>query len=151
LVGQIKTLRKDLALLDEGVVTKGRALLQKRQTHCHLQQLNDAVLQLKRIVDGVAYCQSLADQGEAEKALAEIDANELLMAGERNRVSADETLTHVRLRDIRAAAASQWVASDLTILRFRIGKVFETQVHSLLIEDLRRHVRSISTQEVFRR
>lgn len=73
------------------------------------------------------------------------------MAGERNGVSADETLTHVRLRDIRGAAASQWVASDLTILRFRIVKVFETQVHSLLIEDLRRHVRSISTQEVLRR
>lgn len=54
----------------------------------------------------------------------------------------------IRLGDLRGATLLQGVAGDLTILRCRIGKVFEAQLHSLLIEDLRRHVQSITTEEV---
>jgi vacuolar protein sorting-associated protein 54 len=40
------------------------------------------------------------------------------------------------------------VAKDLISLRFRIGKVFEDKVHMVLIDDLRRHVRSVETEEL---
>ena len=133
------------------MVTKGLELLQQRQRRHSLQQLNDAVLQLKQVVDEVAYCKLLVDEGEVEKALAKIDAIELLMAGERDEPSGVGTLPHIQLRDMRGAAALQGVASDLTILRLRIGNVFESKVHSLLIGDLRRHVQSVSTQEVLLR
>ncbi|KND92285.1 Vacuolar protein sorting-associated protein 54, chloroplastic [Tolypocladium ophioglossoides CBS 100239] len=150
-VEKIQILRKDLASLDEDVVMKGLQLLQKRQKSHNLQQMSDAVLQLKRIVDGVAYCELLVDEGEVEKALAEIDAIELLMAGERDETLGDETSTHFQLRDVRGATALQGLASDLTILRFRIGKVFESKVHNVLIGDLRRHAQSVSTREVLLR
>ncbi|KAL7619654.1 hypothetical protein AAE478_010195 [Parahypoxylon ruwenzoriense] len=146
-VEKIKTLREDLASLDKDMVT----VLELLQIRHNLQQMNDAVMQLKRVVDGVAYCESLVDEGKLETALAEIDAIELLMAGERGETFGDETSTHMQLLDMRWAAALQGVVGDLTILRSRIGKVFESKVHSLLIGDLRRHVQSVSTQEVLLR
>jgi vacuolar protein sorting-associated protein 54 len=42
LVQNIKTLRKDLALLDEGMVTGGLKLLQKQRVRHNLQQMQDA-------------------------------------------------------------------------------------------------------------
>lgn len=69
------------------------------------------------------------------------------MAGERHEASRDR-MTHVQLRDIRGVKALQAVVSDLAILRSRIGKVFEARVHALCIEDLRRHVQSVSLRDV---
>ncbi|KAM5341815.1 hypothetical protein ACJ41O_014846 [Fusarium nematophilum] len=147
-VEKIAALLRDLTSLDKDVVTKGLELSQKRRVRHNLQQIHDAVLQLKHIVDGVACCESLVDQGEIERALVEIGVIELLMAGERHERSEDKTLAHIQLRDIRGAVALQGVVRDLTILRSRIGKVFESRVHTLLIGDLRRHVQSVSAQEV---
>jgi vacuolar protein sorting-associated protein 54 len=148
---KIKMLRRDLSSLEMNVVNKGLELLQKQQKHHNLQQMTDSVLQLKRIVDGIAFCESLIDEREVEKALAEIDAIELLMVGERDETLGDETLKHIQLRDLRGAVALRGVASDLSILRSRIGKVFESKVHNLLIRDLRRHVQSVSIQNVLPR
>lgn len=150
-VEEIRALRGDLTSLDKDVVTKGLELLQKKRIRHNLEQLSDTVLQLKHIVDRVAHSESLIDKGEVERALVEIDAIKLLMAGERDETFSDEPSTHMQLRDIRAAAASQGVVSDMAILRSRIGKVFESKVHGLLIGDLRRHVQSVSTQQVLLR
>lgn len=150
-VEHISSLRKDLGLLNDGMVTDGLQLLQKQRRHHNLQQMHDAVQQLKRVVDAVGYSESLVDKGDVEKALTEIDAIELLMSGERDELSGTTASPKIRLRDLRGATLLQSVAGDLTILRCRIGKVFEDQVHSLLIDDLRRHVQSISTEEVLSR
>ncbi|KAJ2977987.1 hypothetical protein NUW58_g7638 [Xylaria curta] len=109
LVKNVKTLRKDLVSLDEGMITG------------------------------------------AGKALSEIEAVELLMAGVRDETSGDKALLNSQLQDLRGTTLLQGVASDLTILRFRTGEVFAAQLHSLLIEDLRRHIQSISIQEVLSR
>ncbi|KAG5661366.1 hypothetical protein KAF25_005488, partial [Fusarium avenaceum] len=123
-VEKVAELRKDLASLDKDV--------------------------LKHVVDGVARCKLLVDDGDVEKALEEIDAVELLMAGERAETS-EEEIAHLQLRDIRGAAALQGMINELRLLRSRIGKVFEHRVHALLIGDLRRHVQSISTEKVLLR
>jgi len=87
----------------------------------------NAILQeLSWYIDTVAHSESLIDKGEAEKPLVEIDTIELLM-GEMSR--------HIQLRDLRGATALQAVVSDLTILRSRIGKVFESKIHDILIGD----------------
>ncbi|KAI3331812.1 putative GARP complex component [Xylariaceae sp. AK1471] len=151
LVEHISSLRKDLGLLNDGMITDGLQLLQKQRRHQNMQQMHDAVQQLKRVVDAVGYSESLVDKGDVEKALTEIDAIELLMSGERDEISGPTALPKIQLRDLRGATLLQSVAGDLTILRCRIGKVFEAQVHSLLIDDLRRHVQSISTEEVLSR
>ncbi|KAI0540049.1 putative GARP complex component [Xylaria digitata] len=128
-VEHISSLRKDLGLLNDSMVTGGLQLLQKQRRHHNLQQMHDAVQQLKRVVDAVGYSESLVDKGDVEKALTEIDAIELLMSGERDEISGT------------TASPKSGFGTH----------VFEAQVHSLLIDDLRWHVQSISAEEVLSR
>ncbi|GJD04834.1 vacuolar protein sorting-associated protein [Colletotrichum higginsianum] len=151
LVEKAAALRQDLTPLDKDVVAKGLELTRKRQESHNVQQIHDAVLQLKRIVDGVVCYESLVNEGRLEKALAEMNVIESVMAGKRSDNLEDESLTYIQLRDLRGATALQGVASDLTILRYRIGKLFESKVHNHLIGDLRRHVQSVSAEEVILR
>lgn len=71
-VAQIRAPRKELALLDEDVVTGCIELLHKRRKWHNLQQMSDTVLQLKCVVDGVAFCKSLIIKEEVERTLDEI-------------------------------------------------------------------------------
>lgn len=105
------------------------------------------LLQLKRVIDSVALCETLIDEEEVEQALDRIDAIELLMAGKRDETSRDG-MTQIQLRDIRGIMALQGVASDLSTLRSHISKIFESQAHNLLIEVLRHRVQSGSSREV---
>ncbi|KAF5692788.1 GARP complex component [Fusarium denticulatum] len=147
-VDKIVRLRKDLASLNQDVVAKGLELSQKRQVRHNLQLISDAVLQLKYIVDKIAYCKSLVDEGEVEKSLVELDVIESLMAGERGEAFENEGLMNIELRDICGATAMQGVVNDLSVLRSRVAKIFESRIHSMLIEDLQRHSQSVPKQEV---
>jgi vacuolar protein sorting-associated protein 54 len=148
-VERIKTLRKELEALDEEIATKGLQIVHQRRRQENLRQLNDAVLQLKQIADGVAGCESLVNEGEIDKALASIDSLEKLIAGERDTTSDDQP--KIQLLDLRSASALQGVNEDLALLRSRIGKAYETNFQDILIRDLRRHVESVSSQEILLR
>lgn len=148
-VTRIKTLRKELEALDEEIAAKGLQIVHKRRRQENLRQLNDAVLQLKQIADGVANCETLVDEGEIDKALASIDTLEKLIAGERDATAENEPEIH--LRDLRSASALQGVNADLATLRSRIGKAYETNFSNILIRDLRRHSESVSPQEILLR
>ncbi|KAF5024873.1 hypothetical protein F66182_3031 [Fusarium sp. NRRL 66182] len=148
-VERIKTLRKELEALDEEIATKGLQIVHQRRRQENLRQLNDAVLQLKQIADGVASCETLVDQGEIDKALASIDSLEKLIGGERD--VAVEGQPEIQLRDLRSASALQGINADLAILRSRIGKAYEANFQSILIRDLRRHVESVSPEEILLR
>lgn len=148
-VQRIKVLRKELEALDQEVATSGLEIVQKRRRRENLQQLNNTVLQLRQIVDGVAACESLVDSGEVDKALANIDSLERLIAGERDQSGGAES--SLQLRDLRGTSALQGVTADLTTLRFRVGKAYESQFSTLLLADLQRHVESVSSQEVLLR
>ncbi|KAF5241982.1 hypothetical protein FAUST_3512 [Fusarium austroamericanum] len=148
-VERIKTLRKELEALDEEIATKGLQIVHQRRRQENLRQLNDAVLQLKQIADGVATCEALVDEGAIDKALASIDSLEDLIAGERD-VTADDQPT-IQLLDLRSASALQGVNADLALLRTRIGKAYETNFQDILVRDLRRHAESVSYQEILLR
>lgn len=148
-VQRIKVLRKELGTLDEEIATKGLEIVHKRRRQENLRQLNDAVLQLRQIADGVLNCEALVDEGEIDKALAGIDSLEKLIAGQRDESSESEPV--IQLRDLRSASALQGVNADLTTLRSRIGKAYESNFQSLLIGDLRRHSESVSPQEILLR
>lgn len=150
-VEEMKALREDLSVLDKEVVMDGLEVLRKRRRLCNLEILNNSVLMLKRILEGVACSKLLVEQGNSDKALAEIDATEQMMAGDWSGANGDDTLTQVHLLDLREAAALQGVVSDMAILRSRIGKVFEAKVHDILIGDLRHHIQSVTTEEVLLR
>lgn len=152
-VDRIKTLRQELEALDTEIAQSGLEIVQKRRRLENLQQLNDAVVQLRHIVDGVASCESLVDKGEVEQGLGKIDSLELLIAGETTDESSPASggLNSIQLRDLRGATALQGVHDDLNTLRTRIGKAYESKLISVLLADLRRHVETVPSQEVLLR
>ncbi|CCE27734.1 related to VPS54-subunit of VP51-54 complex,required for protein sorting at the yeast late Golgi [Claviceps purpurea 20.1] len=149
-VERIEALRRELEALDEEMATSGLLIVQKRQRQENLRQLNDAVSQLRYIVEGVAHCESLVDADELDQALSSFDSLEKLMAGERDET--EKSLPHdIVLRDLRGASALQTINQDLNTLRFRVGKAFETQFISVLLTDLRRHAESVAAPDVLSR
>ncbi|KAI1771934.1 putative GARP complex component [Hypoxylon cercidicola] len=150
-VGRIKTLRQELNTLDREIATTGLEIVQKQRRRENLQQLHDAVKQLKEIVASVAACEDLVDSGNIEKALDNIDSLEKLIAGERIGQSSKDPSRGPQLRDLREAVALQGVNSDISTLRFRIGKGFESKFVEVLLGDLRHHVNTVSTQDVLLR
>ncbi|KAI1853778.1 hypothetical protein JX266_001762 [Neoarthrinium moseri] len=150
-VDRIRTLRKELGALDQEIATSGLDIVQKRRRRENLQQLNSAVQQLREIVEAVAECESQVDSGEVDKALHSIDALEKLVAG-RSRPSIPGSKDSGQpLFDLRGTSALQGVTSDVSTLRFRIGKAFESKFLDILLGDLRRHVDTVSSQEVLLR
>ncbi|KAK2019440.1 Vps54-domain-containing protein [Colletotrichum eremochloae] len=152
-VDRIRALRKELEVLDEEIATRGLNIVQKRRRRENVQALNDAVLQLRHVVEGVASCESLVEAGEVDEALSRIDSLELLIAGEHDESPDAEppVLPLSRLRDLRGATALRSVNDDLQQLRSRIGKAYETKVQSMLLADLRRHVETVQNREVLLR
>ncbi|KAK2593855.1 hypothetical protein QQS21_008432 [Conoideocrella luteorostrata] len=149
-VERITALREELQALDEEVATNGLLIAQKRRRQENLRQLNDAVIQLHHIVDGLASCESLVDAGELEKALSSIDSLDKLIAGEREGTDKSVSLG-IELRSLRGSSALQGINQDLTTLRFKVGKAYESQWTSVLLADLRRHSESVSASDVLLR
>ncbi|KAK6581000.1 hypothetical protein PZA11_006488 [Diplocarpon coronariae] len=143
-VDRIKTLRKELANLDEEMAVGGLNIVTQKRRRENLRHLSDAVQQLKRIVEALTKCESLVDDSEVDKALDEIDDLEKLISGESKK-------TDIRLRDLRGAIALKGVNNDLDTLRLRIGRVYETRFLNALIGDLRRHVESVSASDALQR
>lgn len=145
-VQRIKALRKELATIDEEMALGSLNIVNKKRRRENLKQLNDAVQQLKQIVDSLANCEALVDEGEVEKALNAIDGLEKLIAGAETSVSGK-----FRLRDLRGAIALKGVSNDLDVLRQRIGKVYETRFLNALIGDLRHHIECVSSADTLQR
>ncbi|KAH7152245.1 Vps54-like protein-domain-containing protein [Dactylonectria estremocensis] len=148
-VQRIKALRKELEALDEEIATKGLEIVHKRRRRENLKQLNDAVLQLRQIANGVMNCEALVEQGEVDKALSNIDSLEKLIAGERDPTAEYEP--DIQLRNLRSASALQGVNADLATLRSRIGKAYESNFQNILMRDLRQHCELVSPQEILLR
>jgi vacuolar protein sorting-associated protein 54 len=154
-VDRIRTLRKELESLDHEIVKTGLETVQKRRRRENLQQLSAAVQQLREIVEGVASCEAEVDAGELDKALHSIESLEELIAGRRvprRSLATNASKTpEPQLRDLRDAVALQGVNTDVSTLRFRIGKAYETKFVEILLGDLRRHVDTVPNQEVLLR
>ncbi|KAK8046723.1 Vps54-like protein-domain-containing protein [Apiospora saccharicola] len=147
-VDRIRTLRKELDALDQEIATTGLDIVQKRRRKENLQQLDDAVHQLREIAESLSECESQVDTGDIDQALTNIEALERLIAGRKRLHGQDNGRP---IRDLRDAVALQGVNSDISSLRLRIGKAYETRFVDVLLEDLRRHVDTVSTQDVLLR
>lgn len=148
-VDRIKALRKELEALDEEIATSGLTIIEERRRRENLEQLHDAVLQLKEVVRSASACEELVDAGEVEKALDSIDALEKLIAGEAGAVQ--ESARQIHLRDLRGTVALQGVSEDIDFLRLRVGKAYEAKFIDILMGDIRRHTDQVSSQEVLMR
>lgn len=146
-VDRIKELRKELDQLDQEMALGGLDIVKMKRRRENLKQLNDAVQQLKLIVESLANCEALVDGGEVDKALEAIDSLERLISGAQHVSDANG----IQLRDLSSAIALQGVTSDLDYLRLRIGKTFESRFLNALLRDLRHHVESVSTSDTLQR
>ncbi|PQE08253.1 hypothetical protein CJF31_00009510 [Rutstroemia sp. NJR-2017a BVV2] len=148
-VDRIKTLRKELETLDQEMAVGGMKIVNLQRRRENLKQLNDAVQQLKRIVETVSNCESMVENGKVEQALDAIDELEQLISGEETQSGSLQS--KIQLRDLRGVTALQGVTSDMATLRFRIGKSYEARFLQALMGDLRRHVESVPAEDVLQR
>lgn len=148
-VQRIKALRAELETLDKEMAVGGLNIVNMGRKRENLKQLGDAVTQLRYTVKGVQHCEALVDNGQVEQALNAIDALEKLIVGEESAGFSAEC--QICLRDLRNAKALQGFNGDMSALRFRIGKAFESRFLDTLIGDLRHHVDSVSPGDTLQR
>lgn len=149
-VERIQTLRKELDALDQHIATSGLEIVQKKRRRENLQQLNDAVQQLQEILSFVSVCEAHVDAGALEDALDSIDTLELLIAGRRTTTSKTQ-LPNIELRDLRGAIVLKSINDDMATLKARVGRAYEAKFVAILLDDVRRHVETVSSREVLLR
>lgn len=149
-IARIQTLRGNLKKLDEEMAVGGLKVVDLKQRRQNVRQLAQAVSQLQGVVRAVSDCEDLVEAGQVETALDQLDDVERLIAGQQSSRAKD--LREMRdLRDLRGIRALDGAFDDLSQLRQRIGKVYETQFLASLLEDLRKHVGSVPHQATLRR
>ncbi|KAI9822654.1 MAG: hypothetical protein M1827_000373 [Pycnora praestabilis] len=156
-VAKIKGLRDDLHRLDKDMAVGGLKVVSMRRRRENMRKLGEAVEQLRMIVNGVARCEGLVDDGDIERALNAVDGLEQLIAGEEGAealVYDDEekpaALTG-KLLDLRGVHALEGVTNDLDLLRSRIGKAFELRFLDALLGDLRHHIDTVPPRDTLQR
>jgi vacuolar protein sorting-associated protein 54 len=154
-VARIKALREDLASLDRNMAVGGLKIVAMRRKRENMRKLGDAVQQLRDVVDAVAQCEEQVDKDDIEAASIGLVDVERLIAGESEQplqISVD-TPANVKARaiDLRGIKALDGAAEEISFLRQRIGKSFETRFLKALLSDLRRHVDTVSSTATFQR
>ena len=143
-IAKIKSLRMDLASLDQEMAMKGLEIVAKRRRRDNIRKLSAAIQQLQDAIEAVGRCEEQADSGELESALQGLAHVQSLIAGERHDPETSEII-HVSssgepLVDLRRLAALEGFTDDVASLRKRVGKGFESRFLEALLGDLRRHV-----------
>ncbi|KAI9707805.1 MAG: hypothetical protein M1836_000767 [Candelina mexicana] len=155
-VSKIRGLREDLKQLDKDMAEGGLKIVAMQKRGENMQKLGDAVGQLRKVVDGVAQCGNLVENGDIEMALDGLDVIERLIAGEsgadRVRIGNEVPSDHGgSLLDLRGVKALEGVTNDLSGLRYRIGKAFEARFLESLLGDLRHHVEDVPPRDTLQR
>ncbi len=155
-VAKIQALRQDLAKLDRDMAVGGLKVVTMRRRRENMNILVDAVAQLTRVVEAVTRCEERVDKGEFEDALRGLTNVEKLIRGQKEespvqRVDGEARYVDERLVDLRDLKALEGTGNDISYLRRRIGKGFETRFLEALLGDLRKHVDTIPSATTFQR
>ncbi|KAL1645710.1 hypothetical protein SLS58_003594 [Diplodia intermedia] len=155
-VARIQSLREDLNRLDRDMAIGGLKIVGMKRRRENLRKLSEAVDQLRAVVDGVAHCEDLIEDGRLEDALDRLDMLEMLVSGELMLIgSADQEWLPPYLPrdlvDLRGLNALDGFSDGMMQLRARIGKGFESRFLEALMGDLRRHIKSVPGQDTLQR
>ncbi|PLB42249.1 vacuolar protein sorting-associated protein 54 [Aspergillus candidus] len=154
-VQRIQMLRKDLQKIDREMALGGLKIVNLRRRRENVRLLANAVSQLRDVVESVARCEELVDNGEIEEAADGLEEVERLMAGEttsdRPREGDESPGTPRKAIDLRKLKALEGASNDLSLLRFRIGSGYESRFLDDLLGDLRRHVASVPLNATLQR
>ena len=155
-VAQIKTLRDDLAKLDQDMAVGGLKIVAMRKRRENMRKLGDAVEQLREVVECVTQCEKQVDRGEIEAALKGLSNVESLIAGDSAELAAGSSqyqgpAKRANLIDLRGIKALEGASTDISLLRKRIGRQFEARFIDTLLRDLRHHIDSVPSGKTFQR
>lgn len=155
-VARIQSLREDLNRLDRDMAIGGLKIVGMKRRRENLRKLSEAVDQLRAVVDGVAHCEDLIEDGKLEDALDRLDMLELLVSGELMLTGSDDqewlpTYLPRVLIDLRGLNALDGFSDGMMQLRARVGKGFESRFLEALMGDLRRHIKGVPSQDTLQR
>ncbi|KAK8245771.1 Vps54-like protein-domain-containing protein [Phyllosticta capitalensis] len=155
-VKRIQALRNDLDRLDNDMAIGGLKIVGMKRRRENLGKLTNAVDQLRAVVEGVAACEDLIDDGKLEDALDRMDMLELLVSGDLMVTGADDQswlpeYLPRNLIDLRELKALDGFAQGMLQMRARVGKGFESRFLEILMDDLRKHLKSVPKAETLQR
>ncbi|KAK7555276.1 Vps54-like protein-domain-containing protein [Phyllosticta citricarpa] len=155
-VKRIQALRHDLDRLDNDMAIGGLKIVGMKRRRENLGKLTNAVDQLRAVVEGVASCEDLIDEGRLEEALDRMDMLELLVSGDLMVTGADDQgwlpdYLPRNLIDLRELKALDGFAQGMLQMRARVGKGFESRFLEILMDDLRKHIKSVPKAETLQR
>lgn len=154
-VVKIQTLRQDLGKLDRDMAVGGLKVVAMRRRRENMRKLGDAVHQLNRVVEAVTRCEEQVDRGDIEDALRGLTIVERLIRGQDGDRSSGENGSHRypddTLVDLSGIKALEGAGNDISSLRRRIGKGFESRFLEALLGDLRKHVDTVASSVTFQR
>ncbi|KAI9886993.1 MAG: Vacuolar protein sorting-associated protein 54 [Watsoniomyces obsoletus] len=146
LVQRIRTLRADLHNLDDDMAVAGLEVMRVRRRKDNLRKLRRAVNQVKKVTDGVSQCRDLIEKKELHRAMDLIEDVEDIVAG--TNASGDQENGLIDLRQVKAIDG---VFNDLHAFRIGVGRAFESQFVSTLLEDLRKHLENAPSAHTIQR
>lgn len=155
-VAKIQALRQDLSKLDRDMAIGGLKIVAMRRRKENMRKLSDAVAQLTRVVESMTSCDEQVDKGDFEDALRGLTQVENLIRGQKEVHPSDREdwkSSHAddRLIDLRGVKALEGIGNDISYLKRRIGKGFESRFLEALLADLRIHVDTVPSATTFQR
>ncbi|EAW14854.1 vacuolar protein sorting-associated protein 54 [Aspergillus clavatus NRRL 1] len=154
-VKRIQILRKDLQKIDKEMALGGLKIVNLRRRRENVRMLADAVSQLRVVVQSVARCEELVENGDIEEAADSLEEVERLMAGEDapsspSKGSASQGQPRKSI-DLRRLKALEGASEDLAQLRYRIGMGYENRFLNDLLGDLGNHVENVPSDVTLQR
>ncbi|MCJ1314035.1 hypothetical protein MMC25_007715 [Agyrium rufum] len=150
---KIKSLRSDIAKLDQGMAKGGLEIVAMRRRRDNVRKLTSAVQQLQRVVEAIVRCEEQVDSGDIEDALNGLGAIRNLIEGrpDPTALGSQSSRSTERLVNLRGVKALEEANNDIAILRRRIGKAFEARFIESLLKDIRQHVDTVPSTHTFQR
>lgn len=155
-VAKIQALRQDLSKLDRDMAIGGLKIVAMRRRKENMRKLGDAVAQLTRVVESMTCCEDQVDKGDFEDALRGLTQIDNLIRGQKEVHPSDRedwkpSQADERLIDLRGVKALEGIGNDISYLKRRIGKGFESRFLEALLADLRKHVDTVPSAITFQR
>ncbi|RHZ57227.1 vacuolar protein sorting-associated protein 54 [Aspergillus thermomutatus] len=153
-VNRIQILRKDLQKIDREMALGGLKIVNLRRRRENVRMLADAVSQLRDVVQSVARCEELVENGQIEEAADGLEEVERLMAGEQTANTGEDGASQAQPRrpiDLRRLKALDGASDDLAQLRYRIGMGYENRFLNDLLGDLRKHIENVPSDVTLQR
>lgn len=155
-VAKIQALRQDLSKLDRDMAIGGLKIVAMRRRKENMRKLGDAVAQLTKVVELMTSCEERVDKGDFEDALRGLSHIEKLIRGQKevhpaDRVDWKPSYADDRLIDLRGVKALEGIWNDISYLKSKIGKGFESRFLEALLADLRQHVDIVPSAATFQR